>query len=276
MTHILGSGRGRRYSRGTGRTSHAVALAEALAGAEARREPLALPATIGLDEEDAYEAQEHFVALRRVRTGEAVAGYKISMTSPETRALAGASEPAFGRLTTGMVLQSPATLSLREMFEPRLEPEIQFLVREDLSPAASAEEVARKCLVAAGVEIPDSRFRGWFGKLSVSAIVADDAVAGHVVVAQRLKNPRTLDLRTVRAQVFLGDDLILAGVGETVMGDPLLAVTWLTDCLARRGERLRSGTVVSSGTLALPYALREGKYRAFFEGLGEVRFTVVP
>src|SRR5918992_2237992 len=90
VTHILGSGRGRRYSRGTGRTSHAVALAEALAGAEARREPLALPATIGLDEEDAYEAQEHFVALRRVRTGEAVAGYKISMTSPETRALAGA------------------------------------------------------------------------------------------------------------------------------------------------------------------------------------------
>lgn len=60
------------------------------------------------------------------------------------------------------------------------------------------------------------------------------------------------------------------------MGNPLLAVARLARRLARRGERLREGMVVSSGTLALPCPVREGTYRAVFEGLGEVRLTVVP
>lgn len=117
VTATAGSMRGRGGRRAA--VTRVVSLAQALDRADASRVPLPLPGSLDdLDEEDAYDAQERFVALRRARTGEGMAGYKVSMTSQETRALAGAGEPAFGRLTTGMVLRSPATLSLGGTFEP--------------------------------------------------------------------------------------------------------------------------------------------------------------
>jgi len=251
-------------------------LAGALARAEAAGEPLGRPGSTMLTADDAYRVQERFIGLRCARTGESVTGFKISMTSPETLALAGAREPAFGLVTSGAVLRSPARLSLREMLAPRVEPEIQFLVDQDLGPSADEEEIVRKCRVAAGLEVPDSRFRDWFGKVSLTDLIADASLAGRVVVGETARSASTLDLVDISVEVFLDEALILRGNTRTVMGNPVTAVTWLARRLAAAGMRVSEGMLVSSGTLAMPPALQEGTYRAVYDGLGEVRLDVTP
>lgn len=68
-------------------------LAWKLASAAARHAPLAIDDFPRLSEEEAYEVQRVRVQSLCGDDGLRVAGYKISMTSPETQALAGAGGP---------------------------------------------------------------------------------------------------------------------------------------------------------------------------------------
>ncbi|HXF57311.1 MAG TPA: hypothetical protein VNO34_07030 [Actinomycetota bacterium] len=248
-------------------------LAQALAWAARHRHPLPRPAAPAIDEGRAYEVQRRFVEEWSRWRGDPVGGFKVSMTSPETQALAGGRGPAYGRLLTGQVLDGPARVSLAATFSPRLELELQFVVREELPPGATAEEVLARCDVAPGFEVPDSRFRDWFGQLSAPEVIADDAVAGLVVVGAAWPASR-VEVGAVRAELRRDGEALVQGSASAVMGDPAEAVAWLARELARAGERLAPGTVVSSGTFALPVPLEVGEYVGVFEPLGEVRLSV--
>jgi len=53
------------------------------------------------------------------------------------------------------------------------------------------------------------------------------------------------------------------------------AVEWLSSELAARGDILRAGVMVASGTLLYPPAAQVGQYTADFTGIGSVtlKFT---
>lgn len=250
-------------------------LAQALVWAAQHRCPLPRPAAPALDEVQAYTVQRRLVEALSQWRGEPLGGLKVSMTSPETQALAGGRGPAYGRLLAGQVLDSPARVSLSTMFSPRLELELQFVVREDLPSDPTVEDVLARCDVAPGLEIPDSRFRDWFANLSAAEVIADDAVAGLVVVGSS-RPASVVDVRGVRAELRRGGQVLARGSATAVMGHPAEAVAWLARELARHGERLTAGTLVSSGTFALPVPLEVGEYLGAFEPLSEVRLTVTP
>lgn len=248
-------------------------LAQALAWAERHRRPLPRPATAPMDEARAYAVQRRLVEEWSRWRGEPLRGFKVSMTSPETQALAGGRGPAYGRLLAGQVLDSPARVSLAAMFSPRLELELQFVVREDLPSDPTVQEVLARCDVAPGLEVPDSRFRDWFGHLSAPEVIADDAVAG-VVVVGAARPASVADVGGVLAELRRDGQVLARGSATAVMGHPAEAVAWLARELARTGERLTGGTVVSSGTFARPVPLEVGEYVGVFEPLGEVRLSV--
>jgi 2-keto-4-pentenoate hydratase len=250
-------------------------LARALAWADRHRRPLPRPAAALTDEVQAYRVQREFVSERSARLGEPVRAFKVSMTSPETQALAGGRRPAYGRLTAGQILRSPAQVSLGALLAPRLELELQFLVREDLSPEAGPEEIVARCDVAPGLEVPDSRFRDWFGNLSALEVIADNAVAGLVVVG-RPRPAWSVDVGGIEGELRLDGRVVARGLARAVMGSPVAAIGWLARELARTGETLAAGTVVSSGTFALPVALEAGEYVGAFGSVGEVRLVVTP
>jgi len=59
--------------------------------------------------------------------------------------------------------------------------------------------------------------------------------------------------------------------GAAVMGHPAAAVAWLVNTLAERGEHLRTGSVVLTGGLTAPAAVRQGRtLTAEFDQLGSV------
>lgn len=204
-----------------------------------------------------------------------VAGYKISLVAPEHRANFGASEPTFGRFAAHQFLAGSPTVSLASMHCPLVEPELVFLVEQDLGPAAGADEVRAACRVSAGLEVPESRYQGWFPvpDQTVGDLVADNSFAGLVVHSTDSVAAKDLDLAGVSCTLMIDGEVFGTGQGTAVMGDPVNTVVWLSERLARDGERLRAGQRISAGTFLWPPVARRGVFEAVYDGIGSVRLS---
>lgn len=223
--------------------------------------------------ETGYTVQE-MVTERKIReTGERIRGYKISLTSTETQGWFGADEPAFGTLTDSNI--SNGTIHMSKMSEPLIETELMFHITEDIPHSASNEDLLEKVFIAAGIEVPDSRFSNWFPKLSLGTITADNAVAGKIVTAAEGKKLSYEALGNIDLKLYLDGKEIAQGHSSEVLGNPLEALKWLVGILGKRGKYLEKGMVVSSGTLVLPLPLQRGIYRASYGLVGDVSLDVL-
>ena len=80
------------------------------------------------------------------------------MTSKATQAIANTNEPAYGTLLSNQIVNDGASVSFR-IISPLLEPEIIFIVQEDLPYDADLETIRYHTRIAPGIEIPDARYK---------------------------------------------------------------------------------------------------------------------
>lgn len=251
---------------------NAAELARRLLEARRSGRPIELLSEDGqFSEEFAYSVQELVVEGICADGRDRPAGYKIAMTSPETMALARASQPAYGVLTRSMVLPSPAELGAADLYQGRIEAELVFRVESDLPPEAEAEEIVASSLVAAGLELPSARYRDWFGRMPVPDLVGDNTAAGRLVVGTAWVAAADLDLAAIGMRLRHDGVVVQIGLSSAVLGSPALALAWLREALARRRRKLRRGDLVSSGTFGMPLPIQPGRWDAEFDGVGTVR-----
>ncbi|WP_411954837.1 2-keto-4-pentenoate hydratase [Alkalibacillus sp. S2W] len=235
--------------------------------------PLLSRVEVGVESlEQAYDVQEQLVE-KEEKQGNPLAGYKISLTSSETQDLFGATEPLYGALLKDSIANN--VVEINTLREPLIEVELMFLIDSQIDSDDDETTILDKTRIAPGIEIPDSRYEDWFPKLALNQIVMDRAVAGKVVVGEVQEGLTKADLNDLTVHVFLDHQLLVTGTSEDVMGNPLNAVKWLVDALARNGQHLEAGMVVSSGTFMLPKQLEKGVYRADFERIGQVQVEIV-
>ncbi|WP_422122311.1 2-keto-4-pentenoate hydratase [Planococcus sp. X10-3] len=225
-----------------------------------------------VDENTSYAVQDEVVKGIASQQGD-IAGYKISMTSAETQAIANTHEPAYGTLLRSNLLKNGDTLSLSSMFSPLIEPEIMFILTEDLSAGADAEEILRNSKIAAGIEIPDSRYKDWFPNFSLADLLCDNTAVGRVIVAEFVAPPSFEAVANERMELFHNGVKVNEGAASAVLGNPVLAVAWLSRKLADHGKVLKKGMVISSGTFISPIAAEEGTYTVGYSTLGQVEIT---
>ena len=109
--------------------------------------------------------------------GRATSGHKIGLTSQAMQEQLGVSEPDYGRIFSDELLETGATVARDELIAPRVEPEIAFVLAEDLGQGVTHSDVidATKSVVPA-LEIIDSRIADW--KIGLIDTVADNASCG--------------------------------------------------------------------------------------------------
>ena len=245
-----------------------VAAVAATLHAAARSAGTAAPPTAAhpdLDLAGAYAVQRALVQCR-VDEGHRVVGYKLGLTSAAKQRQMKVSAPLFGRLTSDMQLADGEPLVCARFGQPRLEPEIAFLIGSDLA----GEDVGVEQVLAAtqavlpAVDVLDSRFAGY-------AFTLPDVVADNASGAGFALGTGGLDGATLAAGLAAGVDLRLTGCvfevngavvatasGAAVMGHPAASVAWLVRALAAQGEGLRAGQVVLSGSLTEAFAVSPG------------------
>jgi 2-keto-4-pentenoate hydratase len=212
-------------------------------------------------------------------SGRQVVGWKIAAPSANGQAHINVSGPLAGRLLSGQVVESGATVPSADNRMRVAEPEFAFVMAQDLPP--QAEPYTQQQVMAAvaslhpALEVPDSRMDP-FTAAGEAQLLADNACARHFVLGPAAPDVwRDLDLSTypVQAQVEQGKQLKYTrdGTGGNVLGDPRIALTWLANQLSSLGIALEKGHVVTTGTCMVPLELLPGDSAcADFGPLGRV------
>ncbi|UTR10745.1 2-keto-4-pentenoate hydratase [Evansella sp. LMS18] len=231
--------------------------------------------TVTLSEDEAYRFQHELIAKKSAQLNDEVKGYKVSMTSPETQALADTDEPAYGTLLTSNHLEGEVrNIYLSNMNSPLLEAEIAFLLTDDLPYDATVEEIAAKTKAAACLEVPDSRYTDWFPNFQLMDLICDNGVTGKIVTSPEWKESSTVELEKITVSLKRHGKKIDEGISTHVMSNPLNSILWLVKKLAKADKYLKKGMVISSGTLTSPIPLEKGVYEAEFSQLGSVKINV--
>lgn len=229
--------------------------------------------------EDAYALQRDTVAALCDTWGAVPAGFKISITARADQERMCAAEPAFGRLTDRHLLNTGASVELLRANGPLLEPELAMRTRVDLDGSTEIDDLYAAVEVAPALEMPISRFSDWWPegqppRLTLPSMIADNAMAGYLVVGDNWTSLPHSAFAEVSAQVVTPSGDILRGHASNVVGGPLHMLAWLVEALDRRGESLPAGSVVSTGTFTPPIRVRPGNYDANFDhGIGSAAVT---
>jgi 2-keto-4-pentenoate hydratase len=180
-------------------------------------------------------------------------------------------EPDYGMITNHMVIREGQPVPMSSLILPRIEPEIAFLLKEDLKgPGINAANVLEATEgVLPAFEVIDSRYKDW--KITVKDSISDNASAGAMILGGRLTPVKDLDLRLIGLVVEKNGAVVSTAAGAAVLGNPAESVAWLANKLTEYGITLKKGEFVMSGSLVQAVAVEAGaSLRATFDRLGSV------
>lgn len=218
---------------------------------------------------DAYQVQ-HALLERRLGAGEKIAGVKVGQNTRWWPHDLTPEAPAYGWLTDVM-LADEGELSLQGMIRPKVQPEVGFLLGDDLSgDQVSALDVLDAAAGIVGcLEVSDSRYR--VPPPDCCDEIADNLRAARCITGGRLIAPDRFD--TDRLGVVMSDGVgtEITGTAAETLGGPASAVASIVRALSREGLGLAAGHLVISGGLTAAIALHTGMHLvAEFGELGSV------
>lgn len=221
----------------------------------------------GFDLASAYDVAA-LIHRARLAEGANPAGRKIGFTNPDMWAKYGVHEPIWAYVydTTVVHLQDLQTdCSIGRYSEPKIEPEIIFHFRSDLSPTAQLPDILNAIdWVAHGFEIVQSHFPSW--QFEAPDTVADWALHGTLLVGpprplKALGKDPISTLKSLSVNLICGDQLIETGKGSNVLGNPFDAIVHLVSVLGKQPDLplLKSGEIVTTGTITTAHSVSIGQ-----------------
>ncbi len=218
----------------------------------------------------AYRIQQVQVA-RWVEGGDVVKGHKVGLASRAIQRQMGVDQPDFGHLTASMFHQEHAPIPAGTFLQPRVEPEVAFVLGKPLTgPGVTIAEAALAVeYVLPSLEFVDSRIANW--QIRIFDTIADNASSGGVVLGSRPVRIDELDLRLMGCNLYVNGQVAATGAGGAVLGSPLISLVWLANTLGPLGVTLEPGHVVLPGSMTAAIPVTTGdRIVAHFAGLGSV------
>lgn len=253
---------------------HAAWAAYLLAGIDERRELQAITKQVdlvGID--DAYAIQAALLELQ-LRRGDTLAGAKLGLTSAAKQQQMGVSEPVYGWVTASSVLGAGGAVPLGELIHPRCEPEIVFVLADDLAgPGITPDDVLDATeKVVGGIEIIDSRYEAF--SFTLPDVIADNTSAARVAIGSDGVGPRDVDLIALDCEFEVDGEVTGTATGAALLGNPALCVALLANHLGKHGQKLQAGWIVMAGATTDARPLGAGTTAtARYSNLGSVSVT---
>jgi 2-keto-4-pentenoate hydratase len=160
-------------------------------------------------------------------------------------------EPTCAPVAASAIVESGATFDAARFHGLALEVEFAFRLKRDLPPRDQAyryEEVVDAVDFVPLIEIVGSRYRDRTG-LSVAEQLADANANGAFVLGKAITDWRSFDFMRQRVELAIDGTVVQSAMGTHPAGDPLKLVVWQANHLTGRNGGLRSGAVVTTGSL---------------------------
>ncbi len=228
-----------------------------------------------LSPEDAYRVQEQVLA-KKLSSGRKIVGKKVGLTSAAMQKMLGIDTPDYGMIFDNMVLEDGAEVSIDSLQQPRVEPEITFMLKKTLKgPGVTIEDVLDATdYVVASLEVVGSRVADW--KIKLADTIADNASHMAAVLGKQHVDVGSIDL-VAEALVFEknGEELS-RGTGAAVLDNPANAVAWCANKLGEYGVALNAGEFVMPGALVgMTPVVKGDTITAKFDNVGTVSVKFV-
>jgi 2-keto-4-pentenoate hydratase len=223
---------------------------------------------------DGYEIQRELESLQG-----ATIGWKIAATSKAGQQHIGVDAPLAGRLFKRFAHIDGAKLPAGHLHMRVAEAEFAFKMAQDLPPRGdpySQDEVMDAVdTLHLAIEVPDSRYED-FAAIGAPSLVADDSCAAYFILGPEARIWKLADLPTHKVTAHKNGEIVAEGSGANVLGDPRAALTWIANDLQGRGDFLRAGEIVTTGTCVKPVAIAPGDSIVMdFGALGTVRASFI-
>ena len=219
---------------------------------------------------DGYEIQRELESLQG-----ATIGWKIAATSKAGQQHIGVDAPLAGRLFKRFAHSDGARLPAGHLHMRVAEAEFAFKMAHDLpargEPYTLDEVMSAVDTLHLAIEVPDSRYED-FVTIGAPSLVADDSCAAYFVLGPEAKVWQLADLPTHKVTARKNGEIVAEGSGANVLGDPREALAWIANDLQGRGDYLRAGEVITTGTCVKPVTIAPGDSIVMdFGGLGSVK-----
>lgn len=200
-----------------------------------------------------------------------VAGWKVGAKGP-------AGEPACAPLPASGMFASGTTLAGPPWRLRGIEVEVALRLGKDLTgeaiPGIAAVQDAVDAVLPA-IEVVETRLTDWRTSAPLSQL-ADLQSHGALILGPPSQLRATdLDLRTVQAYLAFDGQPVASTRGANAAGDIWRLLGWLAWHCVQRGQPLRAGQVVTTGTCTgLLFAAEDAHVQAQLDGIGlvELRF----
>src|SRR5262245_56520074 len=210
-------------------------------------------------------------AKRRIASGAAHVGFKVGMTSTAAQQQLGYFEPNFGHLFGDCEFLHGDSIPKDTLIQPRGEAEVAFVLRNDLGQEnVRISDVIRSIEYAVcSIEVLDSRIVGW--DIGPADSIADNGSGGAHVLGTMPRKITDCNLALCGMVAKRNGQIASLGVGAASMTNPLFALRWLAEKLARTDRPLRAGDIVLSGSLGPIVTLAPGDvFEVEIDGFGPV------
>lgn len=222
-------------------------------------------------EDDAYKIQQISIA-RRLDRGEKFIGLKMGFTSKAKMIQMGVNDLIWGRLTSTMLIENGASINLSKFIHPRAEPEVCFLVKQDITTEIALEDVGDYIeAIAPAIEIIDSRYKDF--KFSLEDVIADNCSSAGLIVGDWQTLPN--DITNLKIELKIDQEVVEEGSTANILGNPLLSFVDATRLAVKYEQPIYKGNYIMAGSATAAKYLAAGQQvSTSVEGLGEVGFRV--
>lgn len=214
------------------------------------------------DEAFAYAVQQGLLVRRNTTSPDAVAGYKIGLTTPRMQKLCRGDRPISGVMLEHGIRKSPAQVSVGNFVHLGIESELAVRLARPLPDkrTVTQEDVAAAVgEVAAAFELIEDRHAD-YSTLDWLWMAADNSWHAGLVLGPPVPVRDVADLAGV-----LDIDGVEVDRGSTrdVLGHPFDAVAWLANHLHARGMTIEVGHWISTGSIATIRFAEPGRHYRF-------------
>lgn len=221
-------------------------------------------------ESEAYNIQQLLVDKKIQEEVTEQIGWKLGLTSKAKQQMMGVHEPSYGVLLKNMYLLEGEKHDISPFIHPKLEPELAFVLKKQLSGSPTIEEVIDAIdFVLPAFEIIDSRFERF--KFTLLDAIADNSSSSRYILGNR---PIKLNANTIHSLGVVynkNGEKVASTTSGAVMQNPLISIQWLTQKLQERNLSLKPKDLILSGSISEAIEIQSGDFfNASFQELGQI------